>query len=124
MAAGVQADVLATFPADAGGSVSVLGDDQCATVITIDTARKLVIVNATSQGNRDVRAAPLPETTSHVHTAHIYIDHSIIELIVDNTTALVVYATPASGTGNVQLTAGAAGASLDVWTLRNANNDE
>ena len=124
VAAGVQAEVLATFPADTGGSVSVLGDDQGATVITIDTARRLVIVNATSQGNRDVRAGPLPNTTSHVHTVHIYVDHSIIELIVDNTTALVVYATPASGTGNVQLTAGAAGASLDVWTLRNANNDE
>jgi hypothetical protein len=102
----------------------VLGDAQGATVITIDTARKLVIVNATSQGNRDVRAGPLPETTSLVHTVHIYVDHCIIELIVDNTTALVVYATPASGTGNVQLTAGVAGASLDVWTLRNANNDE
>jgi hypothetical protein len=42
VAAGVQAEVLATFPADAGGSVSVLGDDQGATVITIDTARKLL----------------------------------------------------------------------------------
>ena len=124
VAAGMQAEVRATFPADTGGSVSVLGDDQGATVITIDTARRLVIVNATSQGNRDVRAGPLPNTTSHVHTVHIYVDHSIIELIVDNTTALVVYATPSSSMGNVQLTAGAAGASLDVWTLRDANNDE
>jgi len=124
VAAGTQAEVLATFPADAGGSLSVLGDGQgAATVITIDTARKLVIVNATSQGNSAVRAGPLPELPAGgaaVHTAHVYVDHSIIELIVDNETALVVYAAPASGTGNVRLTGGG---SLDAWTLRNANND-
>merc|ERR1719181_2539183 len=44
VAAGVQAEVLATFPTGASASLMVLGDDQGSTVITLDTSRKLVIV--------------------------------------------------------------------------------
>ena len=49
-----------------------------------------------------------------------YLDHSIVELIVNNETAFVVYAAPASDTGNVKSDAAA---SLDVWTLKTANDN-
>ena len=116
---GLQAEVLATFPGGQGGSLVVLGDDAGATVITLDVRRKLVIVNATSQGNNQIRAGPLPEAAAH--TVHVYLDHSIVEIIVNNETALVVYAAPSSATGNVRLSA-APGARLDVWALKDANN--
>ena len=50
--------------------------------------------------------------------------HSIIEIIVNNDTALVVYAAPSSGTGNIKLTAAAVGPRLTnaVWALKDANN--
>eukprot|EP00937_MAST-01D_sp_MAST-1D-sp2_P000575 g575.t1 len=57
VSAGLQAEVLARFDGNKGGSLSVMGDDEGATVITLDTARQLVIVNATSQGNNQSSAA-------------------------------------------------------------------
>ena len=69
----LQAEVLATFAAGKGGSLSVLGDAQGATVITIDTARQLVVVNATTQGNTQVRAGPLPAAdAAGAHNVHAY----------------------------------------------------
>lgn len=98
-----------------------MGDDEGATVITLDTARQLVIVNATSQGNNQVRAGPLPAAnTAGAHSVHAYVDHAILELIVNNETALVVYAAPSSSAGKVQ-SSGAA--TLDVWTLKTANEN-
>ena len=111
----MQAEVVATFGA-AGGSLSVLGDGDGETVITLDAARGLVTVNATTQGNGDVRAGPLPGVgtgSGAVHTVHAYVDHAILEVIVDNRTALVVYAAPGSATGRV---AGSGAKSLDVYT--------
>ena len=116
----MQAEVVATFGA-AGGSLSVLGDGDGETVITLDAARGLVTVNATTQGNGDVRAGPLPDVgtgSGAVHTVHAYVDHAILEVIVDNRTPLVVYAAPGSATGRV---AGSGAKSLDVYTLKGAN---
>ena len=51
---------------------------------------------------------------------HVYIDHSIVELIVNNATALVVYVTPSEGAGRVALLgapADAEEAELVAWPL-------
>jgi hypothetical protein len=57
---------------------------------------------------------------------HAIADHCIVELIVNNATAFVVYAYPKTTTGNVGLSglpATATGAgTIDVWTLKTANN--
>ena len=98
-------------------------------MITLDATRGLVIVNATTQGNGDVRAGPLPDVStgggtsgglvgSGARTVHAYVDHAILEVIVDNRTALVVYAAPGSATGRIT---GSGATSLDVYTLKSAN---
>ena len=64
---GMQAEVYATLPdacgavssADDACGVSVLGDGANATTITLMPWLGLVAVNATSQGNVDVRGGPL-----------------------------------------------------------------
>ena len=54
---------------------------------------------------------------------HAYADHAIVEVIVNNRTALVVYATPTDATGTAGLVgiANAPGARLVAWTLESAN---
>merc|ERR1712166_1192940 len=94
IAAGLQVEVLASFPSsciDAGQkcTVSILGDGggaAGATKITLWADKQLVLVDATSQGNSAV---------------HAIADHAIVELIVNNATAFVVYAYPNTTTGNV-----------------------
>jgi hypothetical protein len=89
---------------------------------------KLVTVDATSQGNTAVRAGPLPAPNSKTGgwDMHVYCDHSIIEVIVNNATALVVYAAPASNMGYTKLVGefSAGQAHLDLWELASANNQQ
>jgi hypothetical protein len=96
-----------------------------ATNITLWPSLKLVTVDATGQGNTAVRAGPLPSpNAAGGWDIHVYADHSIIEIIVNNATALVVYAAPTTTTGNTHLFGGfgAGEALLDVWALTSANN--
>ena len=96
------------------------------TGITLDVDKGLVVIDATSQGNAEVRAGPLPPANAaggwHIHA---YVDHCIVEVIVNNMTALVVYAAP-------QITSSQVGwsglqhphedvSTLDVWALASAN---
>merc|ERR1711957_1118025 len=89
------------------------------------------VVDGTSQGNDDVRAGPLMQTNCTEVTIHAIIDHSIIEVIVNNRTALTVYVTPKSkrsvgvalyGAGNDGANANAVSGKLQVWELEAANN--
>ena len=127
--AGLQAEVVAFFPSSCGkeGStcaLSVLGDGENATVITLAPHLGLVAVNATSQGNSAVRAGPLPpqDPTTGGWTVHAIIDHCLIELIVANATAFVVYAAPSPVATDVALSGVEdLRASLQVWKLATAN---
>lgn len=129
--ADLQAEVLARFPASCGESgarcaLSLLDDGAAATVVTLDPDAGLVSVDATAQGNTAVRAGPLPAAAADGGgwSVHAYVDHSLVELIVNNATALVVYAAPADATATgVSLSSNVGdGASLDAWTLAAANN--
>ena len=63
-----------------------------------------MIVDATTQGNADVRAGPLPPVNAAGGwTVHVYVDHCIVELIVNNVTALVVYAAPGITSAKIDL---------------------
>eukprot|EP00658_Telonema_sp_P-2_P025722 TRINITY_DN20361_c0_g1_i1.p1 TRINITY_DN20361_c0_g1~~TRINITY_DN20361_c0_g1_i1.p1 ORF type:complete len:447 (-),score=91.10 TRINITY_DN20361_c0_g1_i1:287-1627(-) len=124
VAGGLRAEVVARI-GSGGGSVTVLGDGTSQTKVEISLlpSKGLVTVNATSLGNTAVRAGPLPQLQDNVSewSVHAMIDHSIIEIIVSNMTALVVYAAPdASCPGLVAL--GQPKGTLDVWTLNPANN--
>lgn len=123
---GLHAEVLATLPpacaapeADCG--VTLLGDGSNATRVTLSPSLGLVLVDATAQGNSAVRAGPLPAAGRDGWTIHAYLDASIIELIVNNETALIVYAAPSPKGGQVALTgtlsANGSGAALVVWPL-------
>merc|ERR1711957_373501 len=107
------------------------GPDGDGTRIGIDPASGLVVVDGTSQGNDDVRAGPLMQANCTEVVIHAIIDHSIIEVIVNNRTALTVYVTPKSkrsvgvalyGAGNDGANANAVSGKLQVWELEAANN--
>lgn len=53
-------------------------------------------------------------------TVHAIADHAILELIVNNATAFVVYVYPTTSAGNVAVTG--QGAAAKVWALKTANN--
>lgn len=123
---GLQAEFLASFPKSCGNpgmtcGLSVLGSaNGTATTISLSADQALVVVNGTQQGNRDPRAGPLPAAGESGWNMHVYVDHSIIEVIVNNDTALVVYVNPADTTGNA-FVFGDSGARLDAWPLKPAN---
>ena len=128
--AGFRAEVLAVFKSEACStgvraapscSVTVLGDGVNGTVITLRPDLGLVTVDATSQGNTAVRAGPLPAANPNGQwSIHAIVDHSIIEVIVNNATAFVVYAAPESTCPGQVLLSGIG--QLDIWTLAAANN--
>lgn len=134
--AGLQAEVLVSFTT-AVADISTLGDfgfsvlgepdSHARTKITLSPSTGLVTVDAATQGNPQIRGGPLPEPViekSQTWTVHAIIDHSIIELIVNNVTALVVYAAPSSpSAGQIKLSGtSVVKGSMDVWTLASANS--
>ena len=76
-----------------------------------DTAASLVFVDRVKSGTdgqyNDVRAGPWPEESDGALAQelrlHLYLDRSIVELIVNNATALTVYVHPAQGNLGVAL---------------------
>ena len=141
--AGMRAEVYATLPAscaDAAGptdacGISVFGDGVNATTIKLLPSVGLVAVNATLQGNTLVRAGPLPpqctaatcgEGAEDGWRIHAILDHSILELIVNNATAFVVYVAPASDQAKeVALLGNDATlptSAINVWQLDAVNN--
>ena len=124
---GMQCEVVATLPkacaaAHAGCGVAVLANAKTATRITLATELGLVLVDATSQNNTAVRGGPLPPPdAAGGWTIHAYADRSIVEVIVNNVTALVVYAAPASAAASGVRLLGApadlSGARLEAWQL-------
>ena len=135
---GLQAELLAFLPASCAvqpGSrcgVSVLGDARGRTAVTLEQDLGLVVLNATSQGNAAVRGGPLPppmacgDGDSEGWCIHVYADHAIVEVIVNNATALVAYAAPSSAAAGevalVGMPVDASEASLKVWALRDAGH--
>merc|ERR1712127_442764 len=92
--------------------------------VVIDNHRQLILVNGTTMGNSEVRAGPIPPALSdptQAYQIHAIVDHCIIELIVNNDTAFVVYMTPSDKDthGGVQVY-GHDGTYMEVWTLNDA----
>ena len=120
-------------PAPAPIGLSVLGsaDGHERTEIGLDLERRLVLVNATEQGG-GVTSAPLLAHNSSADVGealvHAIVDHSILEVIVNNRTAFTIKLSPsASDCDEVQLLGlgqprPGVEATLDVWRLESANN--
>lgn len=132
--ASLQAEVLASFGPRSSSSedfgLTVLGDGKGVgnhTVITLSPRTGLVTVDATAQQNDAVRAGPLPPASSGGWTVHAIIDHCILEVIVNNMTALVVYIAPPEDAGLIDLfSGGSEGVTdrMDAWVLNTANENE
>jgi hypothetical protein len=122
---GLQAEVYAVFPETCGAtadcSLSLLSDGKAATTITLNSDIGLVTVDATSQGNTAVRAGPMPppKEDGGGYAIHAIVDRSILEIIVNNRTAFVVYAAPEETATGV---AGTGVSKVDVWALKDAQN--
>ena len=100
-------EVRAAF--DGPGALTLLDDRRGRGVrVTIDEAH--VVVDGTSLGSDAPRAGPAPAGPTYV--VHAYVDGPIVELIVNNRTAFVVYADP--GPANVRVSSTG---SLAVWPL-------
>lgn len=138
-AGGQQVEVFAQFQIPTGAvsdlqpfGVEVLkGSNGEGTRIGVDPAKGLVMVDGTTQGNKDIRAGPLLPGDATLVSIHAIIDHSIIEVIVNNRTALTVYVTPSSdqsvgvalyGTEDNGVNLGKVSGDLHVWELESANH--
>ena len=76
------------------------------------------------QNNFNVRAGPIPPVNAAGgYDMHVYIDHSILEVIVNNATAFVVYIAPPENAHSVVL-AGDASGTIDAWKLAAANPNQ
>ena len=115
-----QLEVVATFSwtteAPAQFGVSVLGG---AANLTVNCAKQ------PCQGQVNGRGGPLMPLGLKTVTLHAIVDHSIIEAIYNNRTAMVVYANPPSADSkSVALFGVGSGitGSLQTWELNQANN--
>eukprot|EP00937_MAST-01D_sp_MAST-1D-sp2_P000381 g381.t1 len=127
---GLQGEVYAAFPCPGSGETCGLRLGRYGELL-VDPPRGLVTLDLTAANNSAVRAGPIPPVgadpaSEHAYSVHLYIDRTIIEVIVNNATALVAYwAPPASAVASlaVELAGGAAGkGTIEGWTLAAANN--
>lgn len=124
---GLQAEVHASFPSDCampkrpGGTCGLLLDNYGE--LLFDQQRELVTLNLTAANNTVIRAGPLPTVHSQMgYVVHLYIDHLVLELIVNNATAMTAYWSPPAATNNSLRLTARSGA-LEVWELASAHNN-
>ena len=67
------------------------------TSIGVDLNRRMVFVDGTQQGSDVLRAGPLLGSGTDIYM-HVYVDHSIVTVLVNNQTALTVLVSPSSTT--------------------------
>ena len=130
---GLQAEVFATLPPGCGGpsSEGQLEAQACGFrlgsfgELSMDQPRGLVVLNLSAGNNSRVRAGPIPPASAAGYEVHMYIDHSILELIINNITAFVAYWSPPAETTTsleVALVGQAAGhGAIEGWVLATAN---
>ena len=128
--AGLQAEVLARFPPScaaqghSGGACGLQLDNYGE--LMLDTPRGLVTLDLTAGNNSAIRAGPMPPLLTPGQggfTVHLYIDHQILELIVNNSTAMVAYWSPPAAT-NASLRLEVMGdGELEAWELASANDN-
>ena len=125
---GLQAEIYATFSPDCAAATAACGllvaKGDTSTAIHIRQATGLVEVDGTKQNNFAVRAGPIPPANgAGGYDMHVYVDHSMLEIIVNNATAFVVYIAPPENADTVAFADGTSG-TLDAWALATANPNE
>jgi sucrose-6-phosphate hydrolase SacC (GH32 family) len=121
----LQFELLATVKKGTGPvgvDVLVSKDGASKATIAVDFDSEIVMVDATSAGNSDIRAGPLLGDTDAV-TIHAYVDHSIIAVIFNNRTSLTVAVKPAQEDADGVQTVGST-VSAVVHKLESANQND
>ena len=92
--------------------------------LLLDQRQQLLLLDLTKGNNSAVRAGPIPPPAADGSwQAHVYIDHQIIELIVNNATAMVAYwSPPVAVNASLQLAVTGGGA-IEAWELKSAHNN-
>ena len=123
---GLQAECRATLPASCAAAgaecgISVASDGVKGARIVLSAALGLVLVDATALGNPAIRGGPLPLPRVDGWEVHVIIDHAILEVIVSNVTAFIIYCEPSEEAGRIALIGqplDPTGATLRAWPLR------
>lgn len=125
---GLQAEVYATF--SSGCAVAGRSAEPCGLQLdeygelVLDHPRGLVVLDLTAANNSAVRAGPLPTVRPGVGFAvHLYIDHQILELIVNNATAMVAYWSPPAATNESLALRVRGDGAIEAWELASAHNN-
>ena len=122
---GLQGEVLASFPCS-GSTPCGMSLGRFGTLL-VDPPQGLVTIDLTAANNSAIRAGPMPPSDSDGrYNVHMYIDHTIIEFIVNNATAFATYWSPpevVSASLVIELTGVEADkGTIEGWTLVDANN--
>ena len=83
---GRRVELVATFAGS--GAIVVLGGAE----VVLDVERRIACVDATSQGVADVRCGPVDAAPTYV--VHVIADHSLLSVIVSDTTSITAVARP------------------------------
>ena len=86
--------------------------------VVLDVERRIACVDATSQGVADVRCGPVDAAATYV--VHVICDHSLISVIVANTTAITAVARPDEAASTDVRLSGAL-VSADIYALAAAS---
>ena len=130
---GQQVEIVASFDAPGGilaldrpfGLDILIGDAE-RTAVGVDPLKRLVCVNGTNQGNYQPRCGPFVSRGERQARFHIIVDHSIIEVIANNITAITASVAPSGPRANgVQLYGvhddDKLSAEVSAWQLTTAN---
>ena len=109
---GHRVEVVAFF--SGSGAIVVLGGAE----VVLDVERRIACVDATSQGVADVRCGPVDAAATYL--VHVICDHSLISVIVSNTTAITAVARP-DETASTDVRLSGALVSADIYALAAAS---
>ena len=96
---GQHVEIYVTFQSDENNHFSnqfelnVLSNENESTRIIVYHNHQVVCINGTKQGAQNSRCGPLPLPYNEI-TMHVYLDGTIIELIVNNVTAITASVNP------------------------------
>ena len=102
----------------------LVGDRGEKTTVGVYPGWQLVCIDGRRQNNPQPRCAPLRPAAEI--DLHVILDHSILEVILNNVSAITGSVAPSSErAGGVELfgLSETAAKELDVWTLADANNE-
>lgn len=110
--------------------VEILGDGNDwglgkSLLLKMDTTMNLMTLNGTTLGDSRIQTGEIPPPNmeaDYAWTVHVFVDKSIIELIINNQTTFLMYVEPKiNSVGNIRVF-GSDGLAADIWTLSKSHD--